>query len=128
MMFRLFALSLCVLSVFAQKKPITLDTVTARPGGRGAMGGTPEWSADGKHFGYFKGKQIILYDVAGKTEKELLALESLEKTAVPVPTAERFDFQNRRVSENKFQWSPSRKELLLSVSGDLFCYNLEPGK
>jgi len=92
------------------------------------MGGTPEWSPDGKHFGYFRGKQIVLYDVADKSEKELLALEPLEKAAVPVPTAERFDFQNRRVNENKFQWSPSGKELLLSVSGDLFWYHLESGK
>jgi dipeptidyl-peptidase-4 len=128
MMFRLLALTFCVLSVFAQKKPITLETLTARPGGRGAMGGTPEWSPDGKHFGYFKGKQIMLYDVAAKSEKELLAIEPLEKAAVPVTTAEQFDFQNRRVSENKFQWSTSGKELLLSVSGDLFWYHVESGK
>ena len=92
------------------------------------MGGTPVWAPDGKHFGYFKGKQIMLYDVVGKSEKELLALEPLEKAAVPVPTAERFDFQNRRVSENKFQWSPSGKELMLSVGGDLFWYHVESGK
>src|SRR5260370_13543893 len=70
----------------------------------------------------------MLYDVAVKSGKELLALEPLEKAAVPVPPAERFDFQNRRVSENKFQWSPSGKELLLSISGDLFFYHLDSGK
>jgi dipeptidyl-peptidase 4 len=128
MMFRMLALALCALSVFAQKKPITLDTITARPAGRRSMEGPPEWAPDGKHFGYFKGKQIMLYDVAAKSEKELLALEPLEKAAVPVPTAERFDFQNRRVSENRFQWSPSGKELLLSVGGDLFWYRVESGK
>jgi dipeptidyl-peptidase-4 len=128
MTFRLLALALCALPVFAQKKPITLETITAQTGGRAAMGGSPEWAPDGKHFAYFKGKQIMLYDVAAKIEKELLALDPLEKAAVPAPTAERFDFQNRRVSENKLQWSPSGKELLLSVSGDLFLYRLESGK
>jgi dipeptidyl-peptidase-4 len=128
MMFRLLSLALCAFALFAQKKPITLDTVTARAAGRGAMGGTPEWAPDGKHFGYFKGKQIMLYDVAAKSEKELLALDPLEKAAATVPAAERFDFQNRRVSENRFQWSPSGKELLLSVSGDLFWYHLDSGK
>jgi len=129
MMFRLLSLCVfCSLSVFAQKKPITLETVTARSGGRGAMGGAIEWSPDGKHFGYFKGKQLMLYDVAAKSEKELLPLDALEKAAVPVPSAERFDFQNRRVSENKFQWSPSGKEMLLSAGGDLFFYHLDSGK
>ncbi len=92
------------------------------------MGGPVEWSPDGKRFGYFKGKRLMLYDVAGKSEKELLALEPLEKAAAPVPSSERFDFQNRRVSENRFQWSPSGKELLLSAGGDLFFYHLDSGK
>src|SRR5260370_23895711 len=127
MLFRLLALALCAFSVFAQKKPITLETLTARSGARRSMESPLEWAPDGKHFAYFKGKQIMLYDVAAKSEKELLALEPLEKAAVPVPTAERFDFQNRRVSENRFQWSPSGKELLLSVSGDLFWYHVESG-
>ena len=95
------------------------------PGGRQDYGGTPVWAPDGKHFAYFQGKQVMLYDVAAKTEKELLSLEPLEKAAVPVPEPQRFDWQNRRVSENSLEWSDSGKQLLLSVRGDLFLFQLD---
>ncbi len=70
----------------------------------------------------------MLYDVPSKSEKELLSLEPLEKAAVPAPERERFDWQNRRVSEDRVQWSDSGKELLLEARGDLFIYHLDSGK
>ena len=70
----------------------------------------------------------MLYDVAAKHEKELLSLEPLQKAAIPIPEAQRFDWQNRRVSEDSLQWSDSGKELLLSVRGDLFLFTLDSGK
>ena len=70
----------------------------------------------------------MLYDVAAKNEKELLSLDPLQKAAIPIPEAQRFDWQNRRVSEDSLQWSDSGKELLLSVRGDLFLFTLDSGK
>lgn len=70
----------------------------------------------------------MLYDVAAKNEKELLSLDPLEKAATPAPERERFDWRNRRVSENSVEWSTSSKELLLSVRGDLFLYHMDSGK
>jgi dipeptidyl-peptidase-4 len=125
----LLALAICALSLSAQKKPITIETLTERPGGgRADFGGTPVWAPDGKHFAYSRGRQIMLYDVAAKTEKELLSLDPLEKAAVVVPKPERFDWQNRRVGESSFQWSTSGKELLISAHDDLFLYHLDSGK
>lgn len=121
-------LAACALALCAQKKPITIDTLMEPPGGRRDSGGPPVWAPDGAHFAYLKGKQIMLYDVAAKSEKELLSLEPIEKAATPVPEAQRFDWQNRRVSESSFEWSDSGKELLISEGGDLFLFHLDSSK
>jgi dipeptidyl-peptidase 4 len=121
-------LAACALALCAQKKPITIDTLMESPGGRRDSGGAPVWAPDGAHFAYLKGKQILLYDVAAKAEKELLSLEPLDKAATPIPEAQRFDWQNRRVSESSFEWSDSGKELLISEGGDLFLFHLDSSK
>jgi dipeptidyl-peptidase 4 len=125
-----FVLLACSLSLFAQKKPITLETVMQfdRSGARGAGSGSPVWAPDGKHFAYIRGGQVMLYDVAARHERELLLLDPLEKASIAPPESQRFDWQNRRVSESSFQWSESGKELLLSVRGDLFLFSLDSGK
>ena len=122
-------LLLCALPLAAQKKPITIDTVLEQGrGGRGGGGGRVVWAPDGKRFAYLQENRVMLYDVAAKLDSELLSLEPLEKAAVPVPEAERFDWQNRRVSEDSLEWSASGKQLLLSVRGDLFLYSLDSEK
>ena len=124
----LFVYVICALALCAEKKPITIDTLMDPPGGRPDFRGEPVWAPDGAHFAYIKGKQIMLYDVAAKTEKELLSLEPLEKAAVAVPESPRFDWQNRRVGESSIEWSGSGKELLISAGGDLFLYHLDGSK
>ena len=70
-------------SLFAQKKPITIDTVMQQK----HENETPQvvWAPDGKQFAYFQGSDVMLYDVPAKSEKKLLSLAPLEKVAVPVP-------------------------------------------
>ena len=70
----------------------------------------------------------MVYDVVAKKELELLLLSDLEKAAVATPAPERFDWQNRRVSENSVQWSDSGKQMLLGVRGDLFLVSVDSGK
>jgi dipeptidyl-peptidase 4 len=123
---RVFFLT-CVVttSLFAEKKPVTIDAVVQQSRDHGS----PQvvWAPDGKRFAYFQGSDVMLYDVAGKSEKTLLALGLLEKAAVPVPEAARFDWQNRRVTAESLEWSPSGKQLLLAVRGDLFWFSLDTG-
>ena len=45
-----------------------------------------------------------------------------------MPEAQRFDWQNRRVSESSFEWSDSGKELLISEGGDLFLFHMDSSK
>lgn len=120
----LFALIVAT-SLFAQKKPITIDAVIQHSHESEAP--RVVWAPDGKRFAYFQGTEVKLYDVAAKSEKKLLSIEPLEKAAVPVPEPPRFDWQNRRVSEDSLEWSPSGKQLLLSVRGDLFIFSLDTG-
>ena len=125
---RALLLLACTLPVLAQKKPITIDTVIEQGRASREGPGAPVWSPDGKRFAHRQGNRILLYDVASKSDKELLALDDLEKAAVEPPARERFDWQNRRVSEDSVQWSRSGQQLLLSVHGDLFLFSLESGK
>jgi dipeptidyl-peptidase-4 len=121
----IFFASVVTVSLFAQKKPVTIDAVIQQSNESEA----PQvvWAPDGKHFAYFEGSAVMLYDVAAKSEKKLLSLEPLEKSAVPVPEAQRFDWRNRRVSEDSLEWTHSGKQLLLSVQGDLFFFSLDTG-
>ena len=70
----------------------------------------------------------MLYNVQTKTEKELLALDTLEDAAVPALEPQQFDWENRHVAESSLEWSPSGKNLLISVRGELFWFAVESGK
>lgn len=121
-------LAVCSALLYAEKKPVTLESLSQ--GGRGGadFAGVPTWAPDGKHFAYFKGKQIMLYDVPAKSDRELLNVTAMESAASKVPEPERFDWQNRRVRQNSLQWSTSGKEILLSVDGDLFLWHMDSSK
>ena len=57
-----------------------------------------------------------------------MALGPLEEKAVKPPKQEGADWQNRRVSEQSFQWSATGREMLISLTGDLFLLHTETGK
>jgi dipeptidyl-peptidase-4 len=121
-------ISLCgvlAASLFAQKKPVTIDAVMEQH--REAGSPTPVWAPDGKHFAYTEGEEVRIYDIAAKSDKTLLSLEALKEAAVPSPEPVRFDWQNRRVGEDSLEWLPSGKQMLLSVKGDLFLLTLATG-
>ena len=94
----IFLCGVLAASLFAQKKPVTIDTLMEQR--HGVETPTPVWAPDGRHFAYFQGGEVRLYDVAAKSEKALRSLAPLEKAAVPVGEPARFDWQNRRVSED----------------------------
>jgi dipeptidyl-peptidase-4 len=116
--------------MYAEKKPVTIEALTERTGGGrgGGGGGAPVWAPDGKHFAFTQGRNIMLYDVPSKSQKELVSLEPMDAAAVAPPEAAVFDWQNRRVSEESFQWSASGNEMLIERKGDLFLYHVDTGK
>jgi len=120
----LAACPLLAVSLFAQKKTITIETLTERPRGNG-FSGEIVWAPDGKHFAFKQNNRVMLYDVRAKSEKELLSLDALEQSATPAQEPESLDWQNRHVEEESLQWLPSGQELLVSAGGDLFLFRLE---
>ncbi|MCC6536433.1 MAG: DPP IV N-terminal domain-containing protein, partial [Bryobacterales bacterium] len=110
--------------LWAQKKPVSLEAVTAAPV-RGA--GSPVWSPDGKRFLTVKGTQLSLYDVAAKAQRDLLDLRKLDDSASPPPVTGPFVWENRGVAEQPVQWSSDGAQVLLSRAGEVFLLDVASG-
>jgi len=117
-------LPLLAIAVFgAEKKPVTIQNMPAPARVQPIV-----WAPDGKRFAWMEDKAISQYDVAAKKRKQLVALGPLEEKAVKPPKTEGVDWQNRRVSEQSFQWSSNGQEMLISLQGDLFLLHTDTGK
>jgi len=117
-------------SVFAQKKPITLETLgqAARAGGRGA--GSPElWLPDGRSFLLRQGNSLALYDCASRRSRTVLSLDEIDAAAVKPPADEApMDWSNRHAGRGAMELSAGGRELLYTAHGDIFVIHLETGK
>jgi len=114
------------LSASAQKKPVTIEAITATH--TATKPGPIHWAPDGKRFAYEQDKEIWIYDAPSGTKRQLVSFRDLEAKAVKVLSPEAFDWQNRRISEQSFRWSGSGKEMLASAGGDLFLVHIDSGK
>ncbi|HEY1219243.1 MAG: S9 family peptidase [Bryobacteraceae bacterium] len=117
-------------SVFAQKKPITLEVLShaGRGGGRGA-GGPELWMPDGKSFLVHQGNRLSQYDCATRQSKPVMTLDEIDAAAVAPPIDEGpTDWINRRAGLGSMQLSTSGNELLYTARGDIFVIHLDTGK
>jgi len=125
------ALILLVFSAaFAQKKPITLETLNqgGRGGGRGGPGAA-NWAPDGKTFLTRQGRDLAIYDPATKTSKVLVSTEAIDAAAMNPPADDGpMDWQNRRARTGGMEWSADGKELLYTSGGDVFLIHADSGK
>src|SRR5215471_6174129 len=123
-------LFLFTLSAFAQKKPITLETLQGgRGGGRGAFAGAPVWAPDGKTFLFRQGRAIMVYDPAAKSSKQLIDTTPIDAVAVAAPDENGpTDWTNRRARVAGMQFSPDGKLLLYVARGDLFIIHTDTAK
>ncbi len=126
---RLLFLIATILPVFAQKKPVTLESLKAMRGSAAVpMDGPPTWAPDGKTFLFQRGQTLRIYDPASKTSRELLSLDALEAAAVKGPEEGAYGWTNRYVESGGVEFSASGKDLLYSTGGDLFLIHIEDGK
>ncbi len=125
---RMAALFLCAAPalLLAARKPVTIDALMEHNRIEGF--GHAIWAPDGARFVHQRSGKLFLYDVPRKTDQELLAMDELEKRAVPQPAAEQYGWQNRRVRGESVQWSPDGAGLLIAVKGDLFLWSFRTRK
>jgi len=131
-MLKFTILVLALLPAFAQKKPITLETLNegGRGGGGGrGPGGPATWAPDGKTFVFRQGRSLMIYDPATKSARELVSTEAIDDAAMAPPSDDGpMDWQNRRARVGGMQWSNDGKTLLYTARGDVFLIHVDTGK
>lgn len=109
----------------AEKKPVTVETLMQPPVTKGMA--AVFWSPDGTRLATIEDKTLLIYDVAARRSRELLAMSRLEQMARKVPESAPFDWTNRRVGEQPVQWFASGDRLLVQAAGDLFVVRADNG-
>lgn len=122
---RLLFLLALMAPVFAQKKPVTLESLKPV---KHEGDGPAKWAPDGKTFLFQRAQTLRIYDCATRTSKELVSTEALDTAAVKPPEEGAFGWTNRRVESGGMEFSASGKEILYSTSGDLFLIHVDTGK
>lgn len=112
-----------------QKQPVTLDVLEELSRANPSGPGSPlAWSPDGGQFVYRDGSRLMIYDAARQSSRRLLDTGPLDDQAV-TPNAgdpsQPFDWQNRRVSEARVQWSANGDDILYAAGGDLFLIDVQ---
>lgn len=112
-----------------QKKPVTLDSLAAGAAPMmGPPGGQAVWSPAGRRLALIRADKLMLYDARSGEEKELAELSALAKQAQPAPAEARMNWGNRRVREQRVQWSEDGRKILITAGGDLFLWEEDSGK
>src|SRR5690348_16830719 len=76
---------------------------------------TPVWAPDGKSFAYEQNGAVYVFDIGERNSREWLRLADLQTLAKTIREPGKFDWQNRRVSSETYQWFPNGKALLAAV-------------
>lgn len=103
--------------MLAAKKPITLADLSA---GGAAPPPRVQWSPDGKGYLTQEGGRLVLRQIEPKANIELVKLGDLEGKALRDETPKLFDWENRRVTEDRFQWSTDGRKILAYLYRDIF--------
>ncbi len=118
-----FAL-ISALPVVAARKPVTVEAVLAHPASHPPQ---VTWSPDGERFIINDHGALSVYDIHSGKDHRVMAVEELDRAAVPTPPSPVYDWTDRRVSEHDIQWFADGKRILVAASGDLFVVDIGKG-
>lgn len=107
----------------AAKKPVTLESLSQAPPVAAILAGQPVWSPLGGRFLYREGSKVKLYTLATKDRKDLFDTGDLKKKASETPAGGPMQWENRRVREERLQWSRDGRHVLVVEAGDLFLWS-----
>jgi len=112
-----------------QKKPVTLESLqeAGRPAA-GAFAPGRVWAPQGERFVWIDGSKVMVWSKNSTEGKELFSFEAAEKNAITVIQDKAFGWENRRVQEERLQWSADGGKILLLLRGDLFLWDSATGK
>lgn len=105
------------------KKPVTLEALSSAGARMMAPPVQVYWSPRGKRLAVVRADKVYLHDAASGEEKEIVNLAELSKQAQPFPQPEAMAWENRRVREQRIQWSQDGTKLLILAGGDLFLWD-----
>src|SRR5579863_3214506 len=123
-MIRACLLAAAALSLFAQKKSVTLESMEELGHIHGGISAT--WSPDGKSFAYVQDHAMIVYDCAAKTSRQLVDTDALDSAAVKPAPDQPDEWQDRYVHDAAFEWRGD--SILYSAGGDLSLIHTATGK
>lgn len=116
-------LALCAPIPAQTKKPVTLEALSSAGARMMPPAVQTFWSPRGGRLAVIRAGKILLHDAATGAEKEIVDLAGLDKQAQPFPQPEAMGWENRRVREQRLQWSADGKKLLILSGGDLFLWD-----
>ena len=101
----------------APKKAVTLADLH---GAGGPASLHLHWSPDGKSYLTRRGDTLVLSQIEPKSSVDLVKLSDLEAKALTDSSPKLFDWENRRVTEEPFQWSANGRKVLAYLNRDIF--------
>ena len=116
-------LALCAPIPAQTKKPVTLEALSSAGARMMPPAVQTFWPPRGGRLAVIRAGKILLHDAATGAEKEIVDLAGLDKQAQPFPQPEAMGWENRRVREQRLQWSADGKKLLILSGGDLFLWD-----
>jgi dipeptidyl-peptidase-4 len=114
----------------AQKKPVTLESLQegGMRGGGAMFAPGRVWHPQGGRFVWIEGSKLMQWSTDSQEAKELFSIDPLEKLAVAVERPKAANWEDRRVQDERIQWSADGKRLLLLLHGDLFLWDSATNK